>query len=238
MDSVFELLAQLDSMDVRLQSVEGRLSYSAPPGVLTPQWLSRIAAAKDQLIEVLAQRTADLAFDEAPIACQSRQHGLPLSTAQQRFWFNDRLQLGNSASLVMPPIVLELIGALDVLALERSLHQLVQRHEVLRSAFRIVDDVPVQLSLAGVELALSVTDLSRLDEPSQRAEWDRLVRHEAVTPFDLQSGEALMRARLLKLGERHHGFMLTMHHIISDGWSMGILVDELAEKQIAEFALA
>ena len=229
MDSVFELLAQLDSMDVRLQSVEGRLSYSAPPGVLTPQWLSRIAAAKDQLIEVLAQRTADLAFDEAPIACQSRQHGLPLSTAQQRFWFNDRLQLGNSASLVMPPIVLELIGALDVLALERSLHQLVQRHEVLRSAFRIVDDVPVQLSLAGVELALSVTDLSRLDEPSQRAEWDRLVRHEAVTPFDLQSGEALMRARLLKLGERHHGFMLTMHHIISDGWSMGILVDELAQ---------
>jgi amino acid adenylation domain-containing protein len=229
MDSVLELLAQLESLDVRLQLVEGRLRYSAPPGVLTPQWLAQIAAAKEGLLEVLAQRAADRAFDEAPIARQPRTHGLPLSTAQQRFWFTDRLQLGNSASLVMPPIVLELKGALDAQALERSLNALIQRHEVLRSAFRIIDDVPVQLSLIGVELALTRSDLSGLDPTSRGAEWDRIVREEAVTPFELQSGLALMRARLLKLGEGHHGFILTMHHIISDGWSMGILVNELAQ---------
>ena len=228
MDSVWELLAQLESLDVRLQSEGGRLRYSAPPGVLTPPWLERIVASKEGLLQALAQRAAAQAFDEAPIERQPRTRGLPLSMAQQRFWFNDRLQQGNSASMVMPPVVLELRGPLDVGALQRSLDQLLQRHEVLRSAFRIVDDQPVQLALEGVQLTLRTTDLGHLDEPSQRAEWDRVVREEAVTPFDLQSGAALMRARLLRLGQAHHGFILTMHHIIADGWSMGILVDELA----------
>lgn len=229
MDSVWELLAQLESLDVRLQSEDGRLRYSAPPGVLTPPWLERIAAGKQGLIEALAQRAAAQAFDEAPIERQPRTpRGLPLSTAQQRFWFNDRLQQGHSASMVMPPIVLELRGPLNVAALQRSLDQLLQRHEVLRSAFRIVDDRPVQLALDGVELTLALSDLGHLDEASQRAEWDRVVHEEAVTAFDLQSGAALLRARLLRLGQAHHGFILTMHHILSDGWSMGILVDELA----------
>lgn len=228
MDSVLELLAQLESLDVRLQTESGRLRYSAPPGVLTPEWLARIAAAKEGLIEVLGQKAADLAFDEAPIPRQPRSQGLPLSSAQQRFWFVDRLQQGHSASLVMPPIELELRGSLDVQALARSLDHLVQRHEVLRSAFRIVDDVPVQQCLEGVELRLQVSDLGSLDPEAQRAEWARVVREQALMPFDLQRGEVLMRALLLKLGEDHHVFILTLHHIISDGWSMGILVDELA----------
>ncbi|MFA7241064.1 MAG: amino acid adenylation domain-containing protein [Sulfuricellaceae bacterium] len=229
MNAALLLLSELEALDVRLSVEAGRLRYSAPKGVMTQPLLARLGEQKEALVALLEQRALDNAWDEAPIPRQPRGQGLPLSTAQQRFWFLDRLDRGNSATFVMPPIVLRLCGKLNVQALEHSLNSIVQRHEVLRSAFRIEGDAPVQIVLSGVELALPLHDLSADDPAAREQEVARVIQREAMTPFDLQRGEVLMRALLLKLAADEHCFILTMHHIISDGWSMGILVEELSQ---------
>jgi amino acid adenylation domain-containing protein len=231
--SVLSLISELEALDVRLRIEEGKLRYSAPKGVLDKQWLDRIVANKSALMELLAQRTAVIAVDpesDAPIARQSRDQGLPLSSAQQRFWFLDQLDYGNSAAFVVPPMTLRLHGPLHVEALRDALVALIERHEVLRSAFRIEGKEPVQvaLNLAKGHSTLRLEDITN-QAPEQQAQHVReLIRHEALTPFDLQRGDVLMRARLLELAANEHVLILTMHHIIADGWSMGILVDELS----------
>ena len=228
MENAKSLMAELEALDVRLRIEEGKLRYSAPKGVLEKLWLDRIVAHKPALMELLAQRATAAAIDaesDAPIPCQPRDHGLPLSSAQQRFWFLDRLDYGNSAAFVMPPMTLRLHGPLHVEALRRALAALVERHEVLRTAFRIEGEEPVQVVLDRAQSALRLEELAAQQQEQHVRE---VIRHEALTPFDLQRGEVLMRARLLQLAAHEHVFILTMHHIIADGWSMGILVDELS----------
>jgi amino acid adenylation domain-containing protein len=152
---------------------------------------------------------------------------LPLSFAQQRLWFIDQLQPGG-ATYNMPTAV-RLTGALDVSALERSLGALVERHESLRTTFatRHGEPVPVQVIHPPADLPLARVDLSALAEEPREAETWRLATEEAGRPFDLQRGP-LFRASLLHLGPDDHVLLLTMHHIVSDGWSMGVLIRELA----------
>jgi amino acid adenylation domain-containing protein len=219
------LLAELEACDIRLSVAEGKLRFSAPKGALTDELKARLAEEKAGIIALLEERAARV---DAPIPLQPRGRGLPLSAAQQRFWFLDRLDSGNSAAFVMPPVVLQLSGPIDAGALQRALQALVERHEVLRSAFRIEDDQPVQVPLADVAVALPLHDLTALDADAREAQMQETIRQQALTPFDLQRGEVLLRAVLLRLAAREHVFVLTMHHIIADGWSMGILVDELA----------
>ena len=222
------LLSELDALDVKLALEGGGLRYSAPKGVLSPALLARLSSLKDSLIPLLRQRAEDRAWVEAPIPRQARGRGLPLSAAQQRFWFLDQLDHGNRATYVMPPIVLRLCGDLNIAALRSALNEVVQRHEVLRSAFCIEDDAPVQIPLAHVDLALPLLDLSVLEDAAREIEVTRVVHEQASMPFDLQRGEVLMRVLLLRCAAAEHLFLLTMHHIISDGWSMGILVDEIS----------
>lgn len=228
MHSAQTLLTELATLDVRLSVSDGRLRFSAPKGVLTEDLKARLAKHKPDLIALLEQNAAADACAVVPIPRQPRGRGLPLSAAQQRFWFLDRLDSGNSAAFVMPPVVLQLTGPFDAGALQRALQALVARHEVLRSAFHIEDDQPVQVPLDNVDVALPLHDLTALDAAAREAQVQETIRTEALTPFDLQRGEALLRAVLLQLAAQVHVFVLTLHHIIADGWSMGILVDELA----------
>ncbi|HVF55943.1 MAG TPA: condensation domain-containing protein, partial [Pyrinomonadaceae bacterium] len=118
-------------------------------------------------------------------------------------------------------------GALDVAALERTLSEIVRRHEVLRTTFTVIDGEPTQVIHDAAPVSLPVNDLSQMDESEREAAAARLAKEEAARPFDLEAGP-LVRAGLLKLGEQEHVCLLTMHHIVSDGWSMGVLINEVA----------
>ncbi|WP_444546333.1 non-ribosomal peptide synthase/polyketide synthase [Archangium lansingense] len=154
-----------------------------------------------------------------------RQSAPPLSFAQQRLWFLDQLEPGSS--LYNVPSVVKLTGVLDVGALERSFEELVRRHEALRTTFRAEGGKPVQVIAQEPVLAFTVVELSALPEAGREAEAKRRAEEEAQRPFELERGP-LLRTTLLRLSEREHVLVLVMHHIVSDGWSMGILVRELA----------
>ncbi|WP_235217099.1 non-ribosomal peptide synthase/polyketide synthase [Archangium violaceum] len=150
---------------------------------------------------------------------------LPLSFAQQRLWFIDQLQPGSSSYNM--PYVLRLEGALDEAALQRAFTELVRRHHALRTTFGSEAGQPIQLIAPTASLPLSLVDLSSLPPSERMDEAHRLASHSVMRPFDLAHGP-LLHASLFKLEERLHILALSMHHIVSDGWSMGILVREVA----------
>ena len=150
---------------------------------------------------------------------------LPLSFAQQRLWFLDKLEGPNP--LYNMPAAIRLVGQLHVDVLARTLNEIVRRHDALRTSFVAVDGTAVQRIAPQLTLPLEVSDLSALlsAEREARAHW--LVQAEAQTPFDLAAGP-LIRCSVLRLASDEHIFLLTMHHIVSDGWSIGVLVREIA----------
>ncbi|MGZ3460494.1 MAG: condensation domain-containing protein, partial [Archangium sp.] len=161
-----------------------------------------------------------------PLVAGPRDGELPLSFAQQRLWFMDRLEPGSS--LYNLPVVLRLEGPLDVQVLERSFHALVRRHESLRTTFRQSGMSALQVISSPIEVPLATVDLRQL--PAERREEDARRRsvEETQRPFDLVSGP-LLRVTLLTLGDTEHVLVVVMHHIVSDGWSLGVLVRELRE---------
>jgi amino acid adenylation domain-containing protein len=148
----------------------------------------------------------------------------PLSFAQQRLWFLDQISPGNPFYNVHDAIYFD--HPLDVEALKRSIAEIARRHESLRTTFVSLDGQPVQVVAPMSDLPLPLSDLSRLSESEREAEMLRISGEEAVRPFDLARGP-LVRTRLLRLDESTHVLLLTMHHIISDGWSLEVLVKEL-----------
>ncbi|HEY7767999.1 amino acid adenylation domain-containing protein, partial [Longimicrobium sp.] len=160
-----------------------------------------------------------------PVVPAARTGALPLSFAQERLWFMDQLEPGSAAYNV--PVAVRLGGALDVAALERALGEIVRRHEALRTVFAEVDGAPVQVVAPAGGFALPVEDLSGLGEADREAEVSRRAGEEAARPFDLAAGP-LFRAALLRLGADEHVLLVGMHHIVSDGWSMGVLFRELS----------
>lgn len=159
-----------------------------------------------------------------PIKPVAREKVLPLSFAQQRLWFMDQFSPGNYTFNI--PAAINLEGNLDVAVLERSLNEIIQRHESLRTIFVSVDGEPVQLIKATSPLTLTVTDLRALPAHEREAQAQRLMIEEGQRLFDLAQGP-LLRAGLLRLDEEKFNLLLTMHHIITDGWSAGVLLHEL-----------
>jgi len=159
------------------------------------------------------------------LQAQPRPEALPLSFAQERLWFLDQLQPG-LAQYNMPAAV-RLNGRLDEVALGQALQALVDRHEALRTRFEAVEGVARQRVQERLEVSWQCDDLSALAEDDAQAQARALTRREAGQAFDLQAGP-LVRARLVRLKAQEHLALLTLHHIVSDGWSMGVLVRELA----------
>ncbi len=149
----------------------------------------------------------------------------PLSFSQQRLWLLDTLQPGNPAFNL--PAAVRLTGVLDEAALVRSLEEVLARHEIIRTIFEEVSGAPRQRSLPVAPLPLVRVELSERAPEEREAELRGLVLAEAGRPFELHRGP-LLRATLFRLGAREHVLLLVMHHIISDGWSMGVLVREVA----------
>ncbi|MDB4951182.1 MAG: tycC3, partial [Gemmatimonadetes bacterium] len=176
-------------------------------------------------VERLAAALARAGAPELPAVVPiPRAGGVPLSFAQERLWFLDRLQPGGSAYNL--PAALRLRGPLDERALERSLAELVRRHESLRTTFGSEGGEPVQVIHPPREWVLVVEDLSTLPAGEREREAGRHARVEAERPFDLAAGP-LFRARLLRLGDGEHVLLLVVHHVVFDGWSTGVLLREL-----------
>jgi amino acid adenylation domain-containing protein len=162
-----------------------------------------------------------------PVVHVERDEPPLLSFAQERLWFLDRLRPGEISYNL--PFALRLRGALDVDALERSLGEIVRRHDALRTTFRERGGTPVQVIAPFDGLRMEVKDLSHLPGEAREAEVQRELVAEAgaARPFDLAAGP-LFRVCLLRLGAREHVLLLSMHHVVSDGWSMGVLYRELS----------
>ncbi|HEX2093502.1 MAG TPA: condensation domain-containing protein, partial [Longimicrobiaceae bacterium] len=184
------------------------------------------AAERDALLRMA--RAANLERSGAklaPIEPADRSGRLALSFAQQRLWFLE--QLGNLGSAYHMRSTLRLRGELDRLALVRALDRIVARHEVLRTTFRVTGGDPEQWIAPAGESAFHLVDHDLREEPGAEAELERLAAAEARAAFDLERGP-LIRGRLVRLAADDHALILVMHHIVSDGWSMGVLTDELS----------
>ncbi|HSF42282.1 MAG TPA: non-ribosomal peptide synthase/polyketide synthase [Thermoanaerobaculia bacterium] len=173
----------------------------------------------------LMSRLAERQGTAAGIPRAPRGGAMPLSFAQERLWFLDRLGAGGAAYHI--PAAVRLRGPLDALALERTLYALVLRHEALRTAFTEEDGRPVQTVQEDARLALPRVDLSALPEDLSAGELARITRDEASRPFDLTQAP-LLRALLVRLGSGDHRLVLAFHHIVTDGWSLGVFVREVA----------
>ncbi|HEX6751684.1 MAG TPA: amino acid adenylation domain-containing protein, partial [Longimicrobium sp.] len=180
-----------------------------------------LSAAKRALIEARLRGRVR----SSGIVARAHRDGAPLSFAQERLWFIDRLEPGSAVYNV--PVARRLGGVLDAAVLERALGEIVRRHDALRTTFREVDGSPVQVIAPFGGFTLPVEDLSGLGEAEREVEARRRATEEAVLPFDLTAGP-LFRAVLLRLGAEDHVLLLSMHHIVSDGWSLGVLDRELS----------
>jgi len=232
MKPIETFLADLYRLDVRLwlegtdnnQPEQIRLRCNAPTAILTPDLSAEIASRKAEIIAFLHPVHAVSQTSPAAIRPIARSEHLPLSFAQQRLWFLDQMQ--PDSPLYNLPEAVRLIGSLDTIALERSFNEMVRRHEALRTTFQTVDDQPVQVIAPPAPLPLKRIDLTALGKAAQEAEVQRLVNAEAQQPFDLAHGP-LLRVTLIRLNDAEHVALLTMHHIVSDGWSMAVLIQEL-----------
>ncbi len=186
----------------------------------------RLSPAKQALLKRWKASQVNKVASHHTIRPRRANSPAPLSFAQQRLWFLDQMSPGNPQYNIAT--ALRLHGTLNANLLERSLFLIVQRHETLRTAFRVEEGKPVQVIVPECPWALSTIDLTSESEPAQSRRREEIVRDEAMHSFDLQA-PPLLRGTLLKTAEQEHTLLLTMHHIVSDGWSMAVLADEVAQ---------
>ena len=163
--------------------------------------------------------------DIVPLRRVSRDAPLPLSFAQQRLWFLHRLE--PDIPFYNMPVAFRLYGQLNVPALEQCFNELIRRHEVLRTTFAELDGQAVQVVEPEMQLRIDLDDVRALTTLAAGLEVERLVRADARRPFNLETGP-LVRVRIVRTGEEEYLVVLVVHHIVADGWSMGVMVREVA----------
>ncbi|MCG8672137.1 MAG: condensation domain-containing protein, partial [Pseudomonadales bacterium] len=222
--TVFELMSKLGAAGIKLWLEEEQLKFKAPKGALTKDLKDELVAKKADVIEFLkATRVGE--EEEASIPLADRKRPLKLSHAQKRLWFVEQLVPGNSTFHI--PAALYLRGILDRNALESAFVALIERHESLRTVFTSKKDEPIQIVQAKPNFHLVFNDLTGVKGEEQKAELAKIAQADIAQSFNLETGP-LLRARLIKLDENLHGLTVVMHHIVTDGWSMGVFVKEIA----------
>ncbi len=160
-----------------------------------------------------------------PIVPVPRDSNLPLSFAQEGLWFVH--QLNPNQPIYNSPAAIHLTGSLNIPAFGQSLNEILRRHEALRTRFTLAEGKPVQAIVPNLALKIPLVSLENLPAAEREREVLRLADHEAKLPFDLAQ-PPLLRVTLLKLSETDHVALFIMHHIATDGWSIGILIQELS----------
>jgi amino acid adenylation domain-containing protein len=178
------------------------------------------------LAAIVTEKLKDRKLQSPPLRPTMRGEHFPVSFAQQRLWFIDRLESGSAFYNI--PVAVRLSGRLDVEALQRCVNQITQRHEVLRTSFTEVERQPVQVVIPDLTVSIRIDDLTRFSEEAREAELSRRADEEVQRPFTLEK-PPLLRLNLFRLAPEEHVLLAVMHHIISDGWSLGIFVHELTE---------
>ncbi|TQF71321.1 non-ribosomal peptide synthetase [Pseudoalteromonas luteoviolacea] len=206
-----------------LETSNGKLVVKGNLKSLTPK---RKQFLKDNKLDIVRLIQAKSTTEPPALVKTVRDEPLPLSFAQQRLWLLDKIE-GGSAHYNMPG-AMRLRGALNIEALKQALDTIVERHESLRTYFQEdAQGEPLQVIRPFISLDLPVIDISSLPEAQREPEYIDLVSNEASKLFDLSS-DMMLRALLIKLSEREHILVVTMHHIASDGWSMGVLINEFS----------
>ncbi len=185
-----------------------------------------VSKEKKELLRLLLEEKKAQVAGRQTIQPRKQAGDLPLSFAQQRLWFLDQLRPDNSFYNI--PAGLHLQGPLKLEVLEASLNEIVRRHEALRTTFHVVAGQPVQVIAPTLHLPLPVVDLRTWPPAERMEEALRRANQDALTPFDLQTGP-LLRASVLQMGGEEHVLLLTLHHIVADGWSLGIFNHELMQ---------
>uniref|UniRef100_A0A0C1NLP2 Non-ribosomal peptide synthetase n=1 Tax=Tolypothrix bouteillei VB521301 TaxID=1479485 RepID=A0A0C1NLP2_9CYAN len=219
--NLVEFLQELSAKNVELWVDGGKLRYRGPQDVLTPELLNDIKRFKEKII-LLLQKGTETA-QTISLRPMERNGHIPLSFAQQRMWFLQQLDV--NTSFYNLPAAMRFVGTLDVTALEYSFNYIISRHETLRTNFIQVNGQPFQVIHPRLSLKLTVVDLR--SESERESYCQQLAVEETQRPFDLAT-DPLVRASLFKLTETEHILLLVIHHIVSDGWSMGVLIREIA----------
>ena len=219
-----EFLSHLRSLNVGLWADGEHLRCNAPKAVLTPELSAELRDRKQDILAFLSEANGAAYSTVRSLQRVSRDGDLPLSFAQQRLLFLDQFE-PNSALYNMST-ALQVSGPLNVEALQESFNTIVSRHEVLRTTFTIVDGVPVQVIAHNRLAELNMIDLSHVSAAEREGEVLRLVKAEGSRPFNLSS-DLMLRATLLNLEPTEHILLIVLHHIASDGWSIGVLSREL-----------
>jgi amino acid adenylation domain-containing protein len=205
-----KLLLEFLQSGAQLWVEDDELCYRASQAALTPARREQLSERKAEIIALLGK--------------QNTRYSSP-SFAQQRLWILQQLEPGDTSYNMRQAIRVK--GVLDVGALRKTLGAIAARQEALRTTFAVVDGSPVQVIAPAFDVPLPVEDLSSLPGAEREEAVQRRAHEAARKPFDLERGP-LFRARLLRLGEEEHVLLISMHHVVSDGWSMGVLRGELA----------
>ncbi len=219
------ILQQAAQQGVHLFLKDGALGFKARPGALTAELRAAISTNKAALIELLSSRVergTAARIERRPPGLRE----LPLSYAQQRLWLLDQID-GAGAQYNMPA-ALRLKGPLDAVAVERALTRIIERHESLRTVFVVGEGgAPQQCIRAAEGFQVQREDLSSLPPPDREAALQALLERDLARPFQLDH-DWMLRALLVCLGPQDHALLVSMHHIASDGWSLGVLVNEFS----------
>jgi len=223
MDRILSVIGSVRRKGVHLWAENGQLRYKAPRGALTPEELAQLARSRSEIVDLL-ERNADAELSEPRLLARTSRDRAPLSFAQLAHW---RLyDLRDQPSFCLGVAAVRLQGKLNVTALRGSIREMVRRHEVLRTRVIVENDEPVQVIAESCDLELVVSDLTQLPEEAREAEVSRITEAAVLLPIDISS-EPLARLKLLKLFEEEHILVLVMEHIITDQFSVNVLLRDI-----------
>ncbi|MBD9361553.1 non-ribosomal peptide synthetase [Methylomonas fluvii] len=222
--SAADLLKKLKDLDIYIYLDDGYLKCKAPESVLSSEIIDQLRYRKNELIELLANERK---VDNSHLAPVSRTGLIPLSYAQQRLWFLNQLEPDSSFYNI--PITLKLAGNLNTIALEQSFNEIIRRHEVLRTSFVTENEQVHQLISDKSAFSVAYVNLAELPSITRQTAMDNLIVKEKLRVFDLTEAP-LARATILNLSrdtsKKEAILLIVLHHIISDGWSSGVLIRE------------
>ena len=221
-ENVDRLLLELSQRKIKLWLEGDRLRYKAPKDALTPELLSQVKENKAKIIAFLQSATTSTQLP--PIVKIDRNAELPLSFAQQRFWFLHQFEPESSSNNM--PVVLQITGALDADVLERSITELVRRHEVLRTKFPGVKGKPQATVIPAQSINLPLVDLRDVPQNERDDRAFRLATEEARRPFDL-ANESMLRVKLFRLQDDEYLLIWNLHCIVCDGASSDVFYQDM-----------
>ncbi|NJO81277.1 MAG: amino acid adenylation domain-containing protein [Blastochloris sp.] len=218
------IIALLRGLDIVLWVEEGRLRYKAPKGSLSPDIRKMLTENRDALVAFLQEASQLQATSVEKIPSVDHTVPQPLSFAQQRLWFLEQFGTDPGTYNIIQALSFE--GILNGYAIERSFQTISNRHASLRTTFIATDGEPHQVIAEPSSIYIPLIDFSHLPESLATSYTQRLISSEATFPFDLRISP-LFRIFLFRMSQEKHILLFNIHHIITDGWSMGVLVNEL-----------